>query len=160
MGDLSRITDLVHFHPDEPETPPELTENTPKIPSGFLRLPPETERKDLSYQREKFSLLSSGTPPVIWILPSGGALHLYSEVSHGKHRSQVLRPCSPLRASPSLEHAEIFNITEESRKSRKYVVLEFRDVCVLFRDVFRSVYSVFSVGGNTINDEGEMARDE
>ena len=49
-------------------------------------------------------------------------------------------------------------ITEQSRKSRKYVVLEFRDVCVLFRDV--SACSVFSVGGNTINDEGGMARGE
>ena len=84
-------------------------------------------------------------------------LHLSSEASHGKHRTRG-------------------NITEQSRKSRKYVVLEFRDFLVLFRDVFRSVYSsegearsgeqafglrtVFSVGENTINDEGGMARDE
>ena len=41
-------------------------------------------------------------------LPSLPALHLYSAASHRKHRSQVLRPCSLLRTSPSLEYPEIF----------------------------------------------------
>ena len=68
-----------------------------------------------------------------------GALHLYSDASHGKHRARG-------------------NITEHSGKSRTYVILEFRGFFVLFRDV--SACSVFSVGGNTINDEGGLARDE
>ena len=60
----------------------------------------------------------------------------------------------------NIEHPEILNITEQSIKSWKYVILEFNGVCILFLDVFRSVYSVFSLGGNMINDEGRMARDE
>ena len=113
--------------------------------------------------------------------PTEMALHLYSEASHGKHRSQVLRPCSSLRdlarrfgLRPRLNTRKFSGITEQSKKSRKYVVLEFRDVCVLFRDVSAGsgegearsgeqafgLRTVFSVGGNTINDEGGMARDE
>ena len=59
---------------------------------------------------------------------------------------------------PRLNTRKFSGITEQSRKPRKYVILEFRDFLVLFRDV--SACSVFSVGGNTINDEGGMARDE
>ena len=104
----------------------------------------------LDHYRVQYLFSPSGDIEIILRL----ALHLYSPlvvppsslIVFPPTENTVRKPkaCSPLRASPSLEPVEIFNITEQSRKSRKYVVLEFRDFFVLFRDV--SACSVFSVG--------------
>ena len=66
---------------------------------------------------------------------SGVALHLYLSLDISPSSLIIFHPTEntvrkywvlELRASPSLEHAET---------SHRYVILEFRDFLVLFRDV-------------------------